>query len=599
MGSSVGTRCAWLALVRAAHRPPRHTGVARGVDPIPHLAPAALIRVLVVALSVWALAVHPAAAADPPPELAKYIADVASADGAVQEAAAVALGKSGDRQVLPLLEALREGSVYTRGVPGGARETVIVGDKVTEGDKTLVPLFSAYGRGPLTAPGGKPLLVDVSTLQEVSAGRSLRLALRPLIDAFSGHSQLSDPDFKVRKAAATKMGNAGDPAALPALTDALAKERDPWARQALDEAIALINLKTGNERVRADAATRLGELRSVNAIDRVRDLAADQSAPDAVRRAAAISVKRIERWALVTSAIETLFQGLSLSSILLLMALGLAIVFGLMGVINMAHGELMALGAYATFVVQGWFAARLPGAFDYYFLVALPFSFLVAAAAGFLLERGVIRYLYGRPLETLLLTWGVSLMIQQGLRLWFGAANVDVTSPKWLSGGIPVMVGLQLPYNRLFIIGLAAVSVSAMYWLLFRTDAGLRIRAVTQNRGMAACLGVRARWVDAGTFALGAGLAGLAGCALTQIGNVGPELGQNYIVDSFMVVVTGGVGKLLGSILAALGIGGLNKIIEPSLGAVYGKVLILVFVILFIQRRPQGLFAVKGRYADA
>jgi urea transport system permease protein len=185
------------------------------------------------------------------------------------------------------------------------------------------------------------------------------------------------------------------------------------------------------------------------------------------------------------------------------------------------------------------------------------------------------------------------------LRVWFGAANVDVTAPKWLSGGVPVMVGVQLPYNRLFIIGLAAACVTGMYLLLFRTDAGLRIRAVTQNRGMAACLGVRARRVDALTFAMGAGLAGLAGCALTQIGNVGPELGQNYIVDSFMVVVTGGVGKLLGSILAAVGIGGLNKIIEPSMGAVFGKVLILVFVILFIQRRPSGLFAAKGRYADS
>src|SRR5262249_29824521 len=212
-----------------------------------------------------------------------------------------------------------------------------------------------------------------------------------------------------------------------------------------------------------------------------------------------------------------------------LTAPGPATVFGLMGVINMAHGELMALGPYATFVVQNWFAARLPGSFDYYFLFALPFSFLVAGATGFLLERGVIRFLYGRPLETLLLTWGVSLVIQQGLRLWFGAANVDVTSPRWLSGGIPVMIGVQLPYNRLFIIGLAAACVTGMYVLLFRTDAGLRIRAVTQNRGMASCLGVRARWVDAGTFALGAGLAGLAGCALTQIGNVGPELGQNYI----------------------------------------------------------------------
>jgi len=517
----------------------------------------------------------------------------------VQEAAAVALGKSGDRKVLPLLEALREGSVSVRTMADGRKETVIVGDKVSEGDKTLVPLFGAYGREPLIAPDGKPLLADVAALQEVSAGRSLRLALRPLIDAFLGSSQLADADPAVRKGAAIKIGNAGDAAPLPALADALGKERDRWARHAIEEAMALIALRTGDESARVAAAARLGELGSASGLDRLRDVVAETAAPAALRHAAQAAIKRVERWALLTSAIETIFQGVSLSSILLLMALGLAIVFGLMGVINMAHGELMALGAYATFVVQGWFAAHWPSAFDYYFLVALPVSFVVAGAAGLALERGVIRFLYGRPLETLLLTWGVSLMIQQGLRLWFGAANVDVTAPRWLSGGIPVMAGLQLPYNRLFIIGLAAVAVSAMYYLLFRTDAGLRIRAVTQNRGMAACLGVRARWVDACTFALGAGLAGLAGCALTQIGNVGPELGQNYIVDSFMVVVTGGVGKLLGSILAALGIGGLNKIIEPSLGAVYGKVLILVFVIVFIQRRPSGLFAAKGRYADA
>jgi len=211
----------------------------------------------------------------------------------------------------------------------------------------------------------------------------------------------------------------------------------------------------------------------------------------------------------------------------------------------------------------------------------------------------VIRFLYGRPLETLLLTWGASLVIQQGLRLWFGAANVDVSSPRWLSGGVPVMVGLTLPYNRVFIIGLAAVSVAAMYWLLFRSAAGLRVRAVTQNRAMSACLGVRASLVDATTFGLGAGLAGLAGCALTQIGNVGPSLGQNYIVDSFMVVVTGGVGKLAGTILAAAGIGGLNKGIEPALGAVFAKVAILIAVILFLQRRPAGLFATRGRNAEA
>jgi urea transport system permease protein len=545
--------------------------------------------------------IAPAAAqgAAPAPEIARHMADVASSDAAVQEAAAVALGKTGDQKILPLLEALREGSVYVRELPGGRTETVIVGDKVSEADKTLVPLFAAYGREPLLAADGKPILVELSSLQEVSAGRSLRLALRPLIDAFSGQNDLVDPDPATRRGAATKMGNAGAASALPVLEGALGKEQDRWVRYAIQEAIALIALRTGSDADRVAAAERLGRLRSANALERLRELAAEAQTGAPLQAAARGAVKRIERWSLFTQAIEIAFQGLSLSSILLLMALGLAIIFGLMGVINMAHGELMALGAYATFVVQGWFSVYLPGRFDLYFLVALPFSFLVAGVAGFVLERGVIRFLYGRPLETLLLTWGVSLVIQQGLRLWFGAANVDVTAPRWLSGGIPVMIGVQLPYNRLFIIGLAIVCVGGMYVLLFRTDAGLRIRAVTQNRGMASCLGVRARWVDAGTFALGAGLAGLAGCALTQIGNVGPELGQNYIVDSFMVVVTGGVGKLLGTILAAVGIGGLNKIIEPSFGAVFGKVFILILVILFIQRRPSGLFTTKGRYADA
>ena len=306
--------------------------------------------------------VAPAPAAESPPaELAKYISDVASADGAVQEAAAVALGKTGDRKILPLLEALREGSVYVRTGPGGQKETVIVGDKVAEGDKTLVPLFSAYGREPLTGADGKPLLVDVSTLQDVSAGRSLRLALRPLIDGFSGSSQLADPDPNVRRAAATKMGNAADVSALPALSEALGKERERWARHAIEEAMALINLRAGDEAARIAAAARLGDLRSVNALDRLRDVGVDAAAPASLRQAALESVKRIERWALLTSTIETIFQGVSLSSILLLMALGLAIVFGLMGVINMAHGELMALGAYATFVVQGWFSAPCAG----------------------------------------------------------------------------------------------------------------------------------------------------------------------------------------------------------------------------------------------
>jgi urea transport system permease protein len=540
-----------------------------------------------------------AASAGPSADVARHIADVASTDATVQQEAAVALGKTGDRKILPLLQALREGSVYVRALPEGKKETLIVGDKITDGDRTLVPLFRAYGREPIIGPDGKPVLVDLSSLEEVSTGRSLRIAIRPLIDAFSGQSDLVSPDPATRRAAATKMGYTGDADTLKVLQEAHGKESDRWVRFAMDEAVALIRLRTGVEPERAAAAETLGRLRSANAMEPLYQIAGDPQSPAPLATAARDAIKRIERWGLFAQGIEIAFQGLSLSSILLLMALGLAIVFGLMGVINMAHGELMALGAYATFLMQGWFTAHFPAYFDYYFLVALPFAFLVSATAGLILERGVIRFLYGRPLETLLLTWGVSLIIQQGLRLWFGAANVDVTSPRWLSGGIPVMVGVQLPYNRLFIIGLAAVCVAAMYLLLFRTDAGLRIRAVTQNRGMAACLGVRARWVDAGTFALGAGLAGLAGCAITQIGNVGPELGQNYIVDSFMVVVTGGVGKLLGSILAAIGIGGLNKIIEPGMGAVFGKVLILVLVIVFIQRRPSGLFAAKGRYAES
>ncbi len=396
-----------------------------------------------------------------------------------------------------------------------------------------------------------------------------------------------------------KLGHQAAAGAAPVVEAAITKETVPNVRHTLQEALALIRLANGDAAVRVLAAQSLGALHSSDAMPALQKLAADTGASPVERDTARAAIRQIERWGLLVRAVETVFQGASLASILLLMALGLAIVFGLMGVINMAHGELMALGAYSTFVVQNVFRARWPERFDAYFVVALPVSFVVAAVVGVVLERGVIRRLYGRPLETLLLTWGASLIIQQALRLYFGAANVDVSSPTWLSGGFALMTGLTLPFNRLFIIALASVSVAAMYWLLFRSDTGLRIRAVTQNRSMSSCLGVRAGWVDATTFALGAGLAGLAGCALTQIGNVGPSLGQNYIVDSFMVVVTGGVGKLLGTILAAAGIGVLNKGIEPALGAVFAKVAILIAVILFLQRRPAGLFATRGRGAEA
>jgi urea transport system permease protein len=550
---------------------------------------------LAALLSLLAWLAAPAAGhAAPPaqsPEVVRALTDLTGDDADTREAAVTVLGQTRDPKWIRFLGALRDGSVYARS-KAGATELVIGGTKATRGDQDVIDIASAYEQEPLGA-------VALTDLKEVPADRRLRLAIKPFLDADETRAQLADSDPAVRQGAAVKLGNQADLAAVPTIEEALKKETDRWVRHALTEALGLIRLAHGKGDERTDAARTLGEIHSAAARDALGRLAGDPTASPAEREAATHAIRQLQRWSLLTTTVETLFQGASLASILLLMALGLAIVFGLMGVINMAHGELMALGAYATFVVQNWFRAALPDRLDLYFVAALPISFLVAAAVGLVMERGVIRFLYGRPLETLLLTWGASLIIQQGLRLWFGAANVDVASPSWLSGGYPVMVGVTLPYNRVFIICLATVSVAATYWLLFQSSAGLRIRAVTQNRAMSSCLGVRAGMVDATTFAFGAGLAGLAGCALTQIGNVGPSLGQNYIVDSFMVVVTGGVGKLAGTILAAAGLGGLTKGIEPALGAVFGKVAILVGVILFLQRRPAGLFATRGRNAEA
>ena len=546
-------------------------------------------RLLLLFVIAWLAA--PAAGRAQSPDALKALADLAIDDADTREAAVTALGGTRDPKWIEFLGALRDGNVYARG-QGKAVEVVVGRAKSTKGDQDVIDIVTAYDRKPLGA-------VPLASLTEIAADRRLRIVIKPFLDADETRGQLASPDSETRRGAAVKLGHQADASAAPVVEAAIARETNARVRHALRETLALIRLAHGDPAVRVLAAQSLGGLHSFDAVPALQKLAADATASPAERDAAAVAIRQIERWSLLVRAVETVFQGGSLASILLLMSVGLAIVFGLMGVINMAHGELMALGAYSTFVVQNVFRARWPEWFDAYFLVALPVSFVVAAAVGVVLERGVIRRLYGRPLETLLLTWGASLIIQQGLRLWFGAANVDVSSPRWLSGGFVLMTGLTLPFNRLFIIALAAVSVGGMYWLLFRTNRGLTIRAVTQNRAMSACLGVRAGAVDALTFGLGAGLAGLAGCALTQIGNVGPSLGQNYIVDSFMVVVTGGVGKLAGTILAAAGIGGLNKGIEPALGAVFAKVAILIAVILFLQRRPAGLFAPRGRNAEA
>ena len=293
-----------------------------------------------------------------------------------------------------------------------------------------------------------------------------------------------------------------------------------------------------------------------------------------------------------------LFTGISLGSILLLAALGLAITYGLMGVINMAHGELIMIGAYATWTVQNLFRQYLPEAFDAYILAAIPASFLASALVGAVMERSVIRFLYGRPLETLLATWGISLILMQSVRTLFGAQNVGVENPSWLSGGVQVLPNLVLPYNRLAILAFAALVLLGMALLIGKTRLGLFVRGVTQNRRMAACVGVNTARVDTYSFALGAGIAGLAGCALSQVGNVGPDLGQGYIVDSFMVVVLGGVGQIAGTVYAGLGLGLMNKLLEGWQGAVLAKIMVLVFIVMFIQKRPQGIFALKGRSAE-
>jgi len=356
-------------------------------------------------------------------------------------------------------------------------------------------------------------------------------------------------------------------------------------------------MASGDKAARLAAIKRLGDSNSPNS--RTLLSAAAQDADEDIRLAAQKSLREVQAGLAWGERAGLLFAGISLGSILLLAALGLAITYGLMGVINMAHGELIMIGAYTTYVVQNFFKANFPKAFDWYLLAAIPASFIVAMAVGMLLERVVIRWLYGRPLETLLATWGISLMLIQAVRTIFGAANVQVENPAFMSGGIQAFAGVVLPWSRIYIVVFAALILISMFLLLTKTRLGLFVRGVTQNRDMASCVGVPTGRVDMWAFGLGSGIAGLAGCALSQLGNVGPDLGQGYIVDSFMVVVFGGVGQLAGTVYAALTLGFANKFLESVSGAVIAKIVVLVFIIFFIQRRPQGLFALKGRAVEA
>ena len=421
--------------------------------------------------------------------------------------------------------------------------------------------------------------------------------MRGAIAAAQAALQLASPDPAARAAAADALFKEPDASRLPLVEAALQREQDARVKDKLELVRAASALESEDVATRLAAAKALGDQRSPATKLLLNNQLAEES--DAgVKAAIEASIRNIDDMLVWGDRLNAVFSGISLGSVLLLAALGLAITYGLMGVINMAHGELIMIGAYATYVVQGLFQRFLPeSAFGWYLVAAMPVAFMASALMGAVLERGVIRFLYGRPLETLLATWGISLVLQQLVRSIFGAQNVGVENPAWMSGGLQLMSNVTLPWNRIGIIVFAGLVLAGMAWLISRTRLGLFVRGVTQNRPIASCMGVNTARIDTYAFALGSGIAGLAGCALSQIGNVGPDLGQSYIVDSFMVVVMGGVGQLAGTVYAALGLGVLNKFIEGWAGAVLAKIAVLVFIIIFIQKRPQGIFAIKGREA--
>ncbi len=467
----------------------------------------------------------------------------------------------------------------------------------------------------------KELHFAATDLNALDTDARLRTVIQQTLDSLA----LSDPDPDARENAILKLGNSHKLNNISVLQARLAKEKNPAVVRAINEAIAMLQLGDADPQVQITAAQQLAALKSIGSLDMLKALAENKSSPPAVVQAAKIATSRINEHVVAVNFFGTIFRGLSLGSILLIVTLGLAITFGLMGIINMAHGEMIAIGAYTTYVVQNLFGSgfafsinlpfhffghpvgfglSLPGMnatgwwYESYFLFALPLSFLMAALAGLALERSVIRFLYRRPLESLLATWGVSLVMQQLFRMVFGANNVQVSSPSWLLGHF-TLNDVSMGYNRVFVIVFAVLIVIGTWMLLTKTPLGLLIRAVMQNRDMASCMGVRTARVNMMTFAFGSGLAGLAGAFLSQIGNVGPSLGQSYIVDSFMTVVVGGVGSIVGTVYAAVGIGTSDQVLQQVTGSpVTGKIVVLVCIILFLQWKPGGLFSIRSRSLD-
>lgn len=509
------------------------------------------------------------------------------------------------------LDKWKEGGIFIHETEDGAKTAVtLTGSADAEG--TFATLKVADGT-PMLAGDGKPVRINPEAVEFAETDSGLRKAMKEVLDL----AALSNPDPLKRIRAIQDASVGQKTEKIPALVALKAIEKNPDALRALDESIAIIQLKSAVPAERVAACKTLGKLQSLPARDIIKNvLTESRAAGDKETLAAATSaLKSIDSHISTVNSIGTAFRGLSLGSVLLVVAIGLAITFGLMGIINMAHGELIAAGAYTTYVIQNVFAdgmrlspfgisISIPGlniasGGDLYFIIALPASFLAAALLGLLLERSVIRFLYRRPLESLLATWGISLVLQQLFRLIFGANNVQVSSPAWLSGNWTVN-DVVFGWNRVFVIGFAVLIIVATWLVLNKTPLGILIRSVMQNRNMAACMGIRTERVNMITFAFGCGLAGLAGAFLSQIGNVGPSLGQNYIVDSFMTVVVGGVGNILGTVISALGIGMADQTLQQYLGnPVIGKILVLGAIILFLQWKPAGLFVTRSRSLDS
>ena len=496
-----------------------------------------------------------------------------------------------------------------RGLVQGETDARIeaLGRAIAQPDARTAALLQALADEAVKTAGDQVLIVRNGQAQDALSGAAVSLPadaedvmlnnrLRGELDGALAAIQLFSPDAPVRRQAALAMLKEPDASRLTLIQQALKAETHAGVKALLQqaEAVTLLQSEVPNDRLLA--ARNLAASAQPEVLLLLNQRASDETDPD-VRTQLRQSIQSVQDALQWGNRLGALFSGLSLGSILLLVALGLAITYGLMGVINMAHGELMMIGAYATYVVQGLFRQYLPGAFDHYLLAAVPVAFAASALVGAAMERLVLKHLYGRPLETLLATWGISLVLMQAVRSLFGAQNVGVENPVWMSGGLQILPNLQLPWNRLVIIGFALAVLLGMVLLIGKTRLGLFVRGVTQNRPMASCMGIHTARIDTYAFALGSGIAGLAGCALSQIGNVGPDLGQGYIVDSFMVVVLGGVGQLAGTVYAALGLGLVNKWLEGWTGAVLAKIAVLVFIIVFIQKRPQGLFAMKGREA--